>query len=227
MRDHQSPTPAELARTLKVLADESRLRILGLLAAQESTGRELSAALELTPATVSHHMRKLVDIGIVTATPDAQSQRYALNVRFVQESRRTPLRAQVEPHSADEYDNPVRSRTIRNFFEGDRLKTIPSRRKARVIVLQHLLRGFDPERQYPEPEVNEILARAHEDYATLRRELVDYGFMTREKGVYQMSRSPPKRSRHVAQEIVGDENEWLQGLLRATVKTTRGRQDGR
>jgi hypothetical protein len=32
--------------------------------------------------------------------------------------------------------------------------------------------------------VNEIIAQHHPDYATLRRLMVDYGFMAREKGIY-------------------------------------------
>ena len=36
----------------------------------------------------------------------------------------------------------------------------------------------------PEPELNERLRRYNPDYASLRRYLVDYGFMQREKGVY-------------------------------------------
>lgn len=221
-----SPTIIDLARTLKVIADKTRLRILGLIATEERTGRELSAELDLSPATVSHHMRKLVDAGIVIATPDAQSQRYSLNARFIDESRRTPLKERAESPSEIGSDDQVRQRTINNFFEGERLKSIPSRRKARVIVLQHLLRRFDAERSYPEADVNQILGGAHEDFATLRRELVDYGFMTRERGIYQISRSPPERSRQVAQEILGDEQEWLQGLLRATIRSAdlhRGR----
>jgi biotin operon repressor len=217
--DDQAPTVNDLARTLKVIADETRLRILGLVATQPRTGRELSAALKLTPATVSHHMRKLVGAGIVIATPDAQSQRYSLNARFLDESRKAPLRDQHEPVFEGQDDDPTRQRTIRNFFDGNRLSSIPSRRKARVIVLQHLLLRFDPDRSYPEADVNQILERSHEDYATLRRELVDYGFMTREQGIYQISRSPPKRSPQVAQEILGDEHDWLQGLLQAAIKS--------
>jgi hypothetical protein len=43
---------------------------------------------------------------------------------------------------------------------------------------------FDYGVQYPEKQVNEIIKRHHPDYALLRREMVDYGYMKREKGVY-------------------------------------------
>ena len=38
--------------------------------------------------------------------------------------------------------------------------------------------------------MNEILSRYNEDYATLRRELVDFKFMAREKGVYWRLAAP-------------------------------------
>jgi len=98
-----------------------------------------------------------------------------------------------------------------------RLKQIPAQRKKRVIVLQQLVRQFEPERAYPEKDVNTILREAHEDVATLRRELVNYGFMTREGGVYHVVLSLPERSVQINQEITGDEHAWLRSLrTRAT-----------
>jgi len=176
---------AHLARLLKVIADETRLRILGLLAEREHNGKELSERLDLTPPTISHHMRKLVNAGIVTATPDAQQQHYALNTQLLSNARSAPLTAATpRPRHDDEEDDGTRSRILANFFDGPRLKSIPARRKQRVIVLQHLLERFDPARTYTEPEVNNLLRLAHEDVATLRRELVDYGYMHRERGLY-------------------------------------------
>jgi hypothetical protein len=79
---------------------------------------------------------------------------------------------------------------------------------------------------YSEPEVNDTLRVAHEDVATLRRELVDYGFMHRERGLYRVATEPSGRSVRIAQEIVGDEHEWLRQLVAAaadhTLRTQRG-----
>lgn len=208
-------TTHDLARLLKVIADETRLRILGELANGDRTGVQMAQALELTPPTISHHMRRLVDAGIVTAHADAQRQVYALDTSFLLKARRTP-----ETHDEPANTPPPRDereRTLRNFFEGDRLKTIPARRKQRVFVLQHLMTWFDPERAYEEREINDILRRAHEDVATLRRELVDYGYMTRERGTYRVSRSLPERSERMIDEMPPDEEDWFRGLIRATI----------
>jgi biotin operon repressor len=208
---------AELARLLKLIADETRLKILGALAEQPLTGADLADRLDLTPPTISHHMRKLTDAGIVTSETDAQRHWYRLNADFLLATRRTPI-ASTHTNPATEagdsgQDAAFRNKVIRDFFVKERLRDIPAQRKKRVIVLQHIMQRFDPNRTYPETEVNDLLRPAHEDVATLRRELVDYGFMERDKGIYQVSRAGPQRSKQVAQEITGSEQTWLQSLL--------------
>jgi biotin operon repressor len=213
----QDPSLATQVRLLKVIADETRLRILGLLSEQDRSGKEIASALALSPPTVCHHMRKLTDAGIVLGRPDAQRQLYSLNTALLREVRR----ADAPPAEAPASQVDVRAKTLRNFFDGDRLKTIPAQRKQRVIILQKLLERFEPGRAYAEREVNGLLKRAHEDFATLRRELVDYGFLTRVAGVYRVADTLPARSTHVAQEITGDENAWLAGLISASVRSSR------
>ncbi len=207
-------TAHELAVLLKVIADETRLRILGSLAAAPRTGKDLATALDLTPPTISHHMRKLTEAGIVVATSEAQRQWYRLNTDFLLETRRVPLTPPSDPPSdPKDEDERFRAKVLRDFFVGERLKEIPAQRKRRVIVLQHIVERFEPDRSYAEREVNDLLRPAHDDVATLRRELVDYGFLQRDRGIYQVTRGAPHRSANVRQEFVGDENAWFRGLL--------------
>lgn len=111
-------------------------------------------------------------------------------------------RPSTEPASSTDrfYD-----RTVATFFDGDRLVRIPARRKARVVELLELMRRFDPDREYAEREVSDLLAQAHEDFASLRRELVDYGYLTRESGRYRVAAAPPPRDPIIAAEIPADE----------------------
>lgn len=106
-------------------------------------------------------------------------------------------------------------RTLRVFFEGDRLRSIPTRRRARVVVLLHLLERFEVGRSYTEREVNDILRTAHDDVASLRRNLVDYGYLRRPGGVYSVADAPPERSADEAQEVPADEAARLAALPRA------------
>ena len=48
-----------LLTLLRTLADETRLRILGILAAKEHSVDELASLLQLKALTVSHHLAKL------------------------------------------------------------------------------------------------------------------------------------------------------------------------
>jgi hypothetical protein len=41
--------------------------------------------------------------------------------------------------------------------------------------------------------------------------------MSRDRGVYQVTRGAPERSRQVRQEITGDENEWFRTLVNRAI----------
>ncbi len=59
------------------------------------------------------------------------------------------------------------------------LLRFPKKEKQKIIVLRQLIRRFELNRKYTEKEVNEILQRAFHDYVTLRRYLIEYGFLDR------------------------------------------------
>ena len=199
----------DLSLLFKALSDPARLRILGLLAERPLAGHELADRLALTPPTISHHMRRLVAARLVEVEPDAQSRIYSLRPDAIREVSRSVLGGEVS-QSATHEDNAV----LRAFFDGSKLRQIPASRKKRVIVLRHLLERFIPGRSYPETEVNELLREAHDDVATLRRELVDYGFMVRDRGIYRIATELPARGSTVAQEV-GNEHTWFAALVAA------------
>ena len=73
---------------------------------------------------------------------------------------------------------------MRPFVRGGRLASLPARRGKRRVLLDFLAGQFEPGRQYPEAEVNRVLRRFHDDYASLRRYLVDEEFLDRRDGMY-------------------------------------------
>ena len=73
---------------------------------------------------------------------------------------------------------------MQNFFEYGRLTAIPAQRKKRRICLDEIARAFEVGRPYDESEVNDIIGRYHEDYCTLRREMICEGIMERSNGTY-------------------------------------------
>lgn len=222
------PQLDRLAALFKALSDPARLRIVGLLAEQPLAGHELADRLGLTPPTVSHHMRRLLEAGLVAVRPDAQSRVYSLRTDTLRDWSRT-LSQSESSNDVGTADDAV----IRAFFSGPTLRQIPASRKKRVLVLRRLLERFQPDHDYPEREVNDLLRQAHPDVATLRRELVDYGFLTRDLGVYRIASELPARGTTVGQEV-GDERQWFPRLVAGAAvraisgtdapETTPGRQ---
>ncbi len=63
-----APEAEQLAQVLKALADPTRLRLVSLVAAHEGDEAcvcELTGPVGLSQPTVSHHLRVLVDAGIL------------------------------------------------------------------------------------------------------------------------------------------------------------------
>lgn len=171
----------ELVAFFKALADANRLKIVGLLAQQPYSVEQLAAILHLRPSTVSHHLSKLSEVSLVSAKADSYYNVYYLEEEKLQQTRllfsQDDLAAVVKDVDLDGYDRKV----IEDYSLPDgRLKTIPSQRKKLEAVLRYVAQTFEPSVLYSEMQVNEILARFHEDTATLRRELIGYGLMGRE-----------------------------------------------
>jgi predicted transcriptional regulator len=176
-----------LLEFFKVLADEKRLQIVGLLARQDYSVEELAAILKLSSATVSHHLHRLSAAGLVEARADQHYHVYSLRLKTLRErsqqilSQET-LQVTTETLDLDAYDRKV----LRDYInaESGRLKSIPRQRKKRQVILHYLLEQFESGRRYAEREVNEVIGRMHDDYATLRRELIANRLMARDEDVY-------------------------------------------
>jgi predicted transcriptional regulator len=174
----------ELVIFFKALADSNRLKIVGLLAEKSYSVEELAELLQLKPSTVSHHLSRLSEAGLVKARSESYYNIYQLDQSVLDQRARTMF-SQVELSNvaaevdADAYDKKV----IRDYTRKDgSLKTLPAQRKKLEAVLRYIVKAFEPDERYSEKQVNEALKRYHDDTATLRRELVGFGLMQREGG---------------------------------------------
>jgi hypothetical protein len=77
------------------------------------------------------------------------------------------------------------------FVRSGHLTSLPSRRPMVLAACEFLAERFEPDRLYDEREVNAMLADDAPDPATLRRLLVDHGFLGRRNGAYWRERPTP------------------------------------
>ncbi len=173
----------ELLLIFKALADANRLKIIGLLAQRPYSGEELAALLGLKASTVSHHLSRLSQVGLVSARAEGYYSVYRLEESALQKTRllfsHKDLVTVAAGVDVDGYDRKV----IADFTRPDgSLKEIPAQRKKLEAILRYVVRDFEPGNRYTEKQVNKILSRFHEDTASLRRELVGAKLMAREGG---------------------------------------------
>jgi hypothetical protein len=187
-------TQEDLLEGLKVLADQSRLTLLQLLGEQEYAVGDLARAMNLSEPTISHHLTRLREVNFVTLRMAGTQRFYRLNAESLSHfkqlvmniEKRPPTIEKIVPDQAwiaalgwDEADQEV----LKEYAVNGVLTRLPSKQKKLLVILRWLATLFEPERMYTEPEVNAILKVAYAlDYVGLRRDLVDFGYLRRERG---------------------------------------------
>lgn len=169
---------------LRALADPERLSMAGLLARTDTSPGDLATALGLSLARVRKHLNRLAAAGVVRVNDDRHTYRLdPETLRWAAEQVGPPREVGMALGAADESEEAV----LRAFFRNGRLQEIPTKESKRRVVLERIALEFEPGIHYEEPEVNVIVGRFFNDYAALRRYLVDGGFLDREHGVYWRS----------------------------------------
>lgn len=176
---------AATLQLFKCLADASRLKILSGLLTEPMYVELISERLAIAPSTVSFHLKKLEAAGLVTGRKEQYYTVYSINADQLDR----PLRTFLTPDSAaqteaERREAAYRRKVIDSFFAYGKLKTIPAQRKKRQIILAEIAARFQRGTRYPEREVNLIISEMHDDFCTLRRELIIEGFMERDHNVY-------------------------------------------
>jgi len=168
----------------KAMANESRLKIVGLLAQRERSVQELAELLALKEPTVSHHLAVLKELGLVSVRAEGVVRWHSLEPKVLSKMNRALLdQKRVEALAPKE--ESWEEKVLSGFIDEDgKLKAIPSSRRKRRVILKWLVEQFDDDKRYPEKKVNELIQRRHWDSATLRRELIGHRMMAREKGIY-------------------------------------------
>ena len=178
--------PDIMLQFCKAMADESRLKIVGLLSTTEHSVQQLASMLELKEPTVSHHLAMLKQLDLVKLRADGNFRWYRLNEEVLGKiSRSVFSRDSIARLAVAAGARGSERKVLDNFVDGDRLLEIPVSYKKRLVILKWLINYFEPGISYAESQVNAILKLHHHDCATLRREMIGCAMLARDKGIYQ------------------------------------------
>jgi hypothetical protein len=167
-------TPAAL---LRLLLDRDRLAVAGALASRPMATDEIVAVTGRSRRIVLTAVGDLRAAGLV----GVDGERYGIDTAALREAALAAAELDVPMDPIIGYGMTEDEQAIlRRFFSGRTITEIPASRAKRQVLLQRLALEFDVGRRYTEREVNEVLFAFHPDWSTLRRHLVDEGFLDRE-----------------------------------------------
>ena len=171
---------AAAAALLKALADPTRLRLVRALLDGPRCAEELAAGLGVAAPTVSHHLKKLDEAGLITRVRDQYYTMVHLRPGVLEPRLHDLVAAADDGLSAEERRlEAYRRKILATFFRDGRLEKLPAQHKKKLVVLAAFAADFAAERGYAEAEVDAIIRRRFADHCAVRRGLVDAGLMTR------------------------------------------------
>ena len=161
-------TNLDIQKILGLLADEERFKIIGAVALGAVTLENITEVTGLGNQVVMKSLVKLEGSGLITK----EDTGYIFNVDVLRAMNR-------EYNLTAPKKAPLAG--IERFMNDGTIITYPSRHDDRMMVLEHVIKLFEPGRQYLEKEVNEKIKPVFPDFASMRRYLIDAGFFRREQ----------------------------------------------
>jgi len=163
--------------------DENRFNLINHLSQQELSPDELSVLTGMHPKAVQHNLEYLESAHIVNSQLLDGVQIYQLNPGYLEEYNHLLIAQQEKNKVINSLDlSKEKQKIVSDYTYVDgRLKSIPTKTNKIVPVLDYLSTSFELDTEYSEPQVNEILEKYFPDTSTLRRYLVDYGYLGRMK----------------------------------------------
>jgi hypothetical protein len=182
-----------------LLASPERLKVVAALALGARTTAEVTGAAGLDTRRAAQALARLQRGGLVEQSTQAT---WRLRTEVFAAAAAEPVEP-VGVDDAERYGTADRdaARVLRTFMPAGRLTAFPASHSKRRVVLDHVARAFEPGRDYAEREVDAVLRAfcapagpggeatggTPADHVTLRRYLVDDGFLSRKGGRYWRS----------------------------------------
>lgn len=172
---------------IKALADESRLLILNSLLEKAQYVEELAERLRLSPSTISFHLKKLEEAGLVRKVKSQYYAIYHINTEILDLKLKEFIRFNNDAHpEQEERIKKYREKVINIFMKNGSLIKMPAQYKKRRIILEKIAENFQPEKVYTELEIDNIIKESFDDYCAIRRYFIDEGIMQRKNGLYKL-----------------------------------------
>lgn len=163
---------------------EVQQQILKLMS-EGKEDREIAKIVGIASSTVRNHRFKLREkekqAKLYLALMQSLEEKINSNISMTDNGKIEELHSAAtmvdERYSITEKE---REKTIKTYMdEQGALKQFPAREKKKIILLSEIIKNFKCNIAYSEKEVNRVLERIYSDYPTIRRALIEYGFMDR------------------------------------------------
>lgn len=168
----------------KGLADESRLQIISLLKDKAYCVEDIAEALKLAVSTVSAHLKKLQQAGLVYPVKVQYYNVYHLKKEILEMKLNEIM--PKEQNAKPDRTEIMKQKVLQTYFVDGRVTRLPTQNKKRWIVYMEIIKLFEAGKSYRESELNEVIKQIYGDYCMVRRELVDEGVLSRKDGMYRM-----------------------------------------
>lgn len=167
------------------LFDTDRLRIAAVLVGRPANRMQLAEATGLPQRELLRQLGLLQYFGLVKLQEPAprHPDQYSPFV-LDEEAFRAARQAMGKYRGRKPRPTDPRQMILETFMPGGKLYAMPHKQEQVTTILSEIAQKFSMDKQYEEREVNVILEEVNEDYCTLRRYLVDYGYLSRSGGVY-------------------------------------------
>lgn len=161
---------------------EVQLKVLSMIN-NGDTDKEISQALVITQSTVRNHRFKLREkekqakllLGLMASVksekPIAETDKGIIS-EVHSAANMIDLRYNITDKD--------REKVLKNYFdEFGALKQFPPKAKKKIIILREIMKVFKSDVEYSEKDINMHIKRIYDDYVTIRRSLIEYGYLTR------------------------------------------------
>ncbi|MEZ5225264.1 MAG: DUF2087 domain-containing protein [Acidimicrobiales bacterium] len=169
-------------RLVGLLAEPDRRRVVAAMVLGAIALDDIATTAGIATRTAIDALHRLADAGLVES--GAEDSWILIEGAFKQAARAARPTGDPTAH-ADEPDD--RRRVLEVAFRDGKLAQWPAKRTKRLVVLDHLAQRFEPGVRYSERQVNALLRPVDDDTSTMRRYLVDEGFLDRADGEYWRS----------------------------------------